>query len=75
MKQVSEMPTSGQFVAVWLDTESGNLFSDTLYWNDCGYLCSNTLDRELSYTETSDLKEHDDELDNYISQLTFFIAD
>ena len=31
MKQVDEMPTSGQFVAVWV-LATGDIFSDTLLW-------------------------------------------
>ena len=33
MKQVDEMPTSGQFVAVWSGLD-GKIWSDTLRWID-----------------------------------------
>jgi len=38
MKQVSEMPTSGQFVAVWQYKDE--VSSESLYWHD-GFIYSN----------------------------------
>ncbi len=37
MKQVDEMPTSGQFVAVW-EFQDGKIASETLKWDCCGHL-------------------------------------
>lgn len=37
MKQVSEMPTSGQFVAVY-ETSDGSVHSENLRWSDDGAL-------------------------------------
>ena len=37
MKQVDEMPTSGQFVAV-LELYGSKITSETLMWDDCGSL-------------------------------------
>jgi hypothetical protein len=37
MKQVSEMPTSGQFVAVF-EFKDGKIASETLKWDSCGHL-------------------------------------
>ena len=44
MKQVDEMPTSGQFVAVW--QFDGRVLSDVMYWF-CGSLMSSTLDIKI----------------------------
>ena len=45
MKQVSEMPTSGQFIMVWIDGEG--LCADTKVYDKNGFLCSLTLDRPV----------------------------
>ena len=45
MKQVSEMPTNGQFVAVWMFNNL--VYSATLKWIDeklYGYSCNNGID-------------------------------
>ena len=44
---VKEMPTSGQFVAVW--EYGGNVWSDTFCWEDYNLLCyvSNGWERSL----------------------------
>lgn len=55
MKQVDEMPTSGQFVAVW---EFNNLaYSSTLKWVDgvlFGYSCNNKPDDGFTAIANSD---------------------
>ena len=37
MKQVDEMPTNGQFVAVW-ELQGSKITSETLMWDSCGHL-------------------------------------
>lgn len=45
MKQVSEMPTSGQFVMIWMSYEG--LCADTMIHNEDGFLCSLILGEQV----------------------------
>ena len=45
MKQVSEMPTSGQFIIVFYD--EGKICADTMIYNNYGVLMSVSLGREI----------------------------
>ena len=68
MKQVDEMPTSGQFVAVWVF--DGNPFADTLLWDE-GDL------KSYQETETNHFfKDESHNVDFYRVMLAkYFIAD
>ena len=65
MKQVDEMPTSGQFVAVW-ELHGSKITSETLMWDDCGSLIVIMPD---GYHEEADPAFYDDIRSQY------FIAD
>ena len=67
MKQVKEMPTSGQFVVVW--QFDGEVLSDVVRWY-CGYLISSTMDDKIQQ-ETIDAFMSDDK----ITDTKYFIAD
>ena len=64
MKKVKEMPTSGQFVAVW--EYDGNLWSNTMEWKEDGCL--------YHYEETGDkwIYNAPDCFPSYLN-VTFFI--
>ena len=49
MKQVSEMPTSGQFIIVFYD--DGKICADTMLYDNRGALMSVSLAREISKRE------------------------
>jgi len=49
MKQVSEMPTSGQFIIVFYD--DGKICADTMLYNNLGALMSVSIGREISKRE------------------------
>lgn len=49
MKQVSEMPTSGQFIIVFYD--EGKICADTMIYNNYGVLMSVSLGCEISKRE------------------------
>ena len=52
MKQVSEMPTSGQFIIVFYD--DGKICADTMIYDNYGVLMSVSLGREISKRETEE---------------------
>jgi len=52
MKQVSEMPTSGQFIIVFYD--EGRICADTMLYDDYGVLMSLSLGREISKREVEE---------------------
>ena len=65
MKQVSEMPTSGQFVMIWMSDEG--LCADTMIHNEDGFLCSLILGEQVDRNEIiHDAKER---------SVQYFIAD
>jgi len=64
MKQVSEMPTSGQFIVIW--TYNGNLFAETKLIKENGDIL--TLDHEID-----DFRDIGGSL--YPDTAKFFIAD
>jgi len=69
MKQVSEMPTSGQFVIVFYD--EGRICADTMLYDDYGVLMSLSLGREISKREVEEsIKPRMAEMN-----ATYFIAD
>ncbi len=49
MKQVSEMPTSGQFIIVFYD--DGKICADTMLYDNYGVLMSVSLSRHISKRE------------------------
>jgi len=67
MKQVDEMPTSGQFVVVW--QFDGEVLSDVMYWF-CGSLMSSTLDIKIQQEAIDDFMS-----DDKITDIKYFIAD
>ena len=67
MKQVDEMPTSGQFVVVC--QFDGEVLSDAVYWH-CGYLVSSTLDIKIQQETIDDFMS-----DDKITDIKYFIAD
>ena len=67
MKQVDEMPTSGQFVVVW--QFDGELLSDVMCWF-CGSLMSSTLDIKIQQETIDDFMS-----DDKITDIKYFIAD
>lgn len=69
MKQVDEMPASGQFVAVWVDSD-GNLCADTMFYDFSNQLSSLTIGQPLGECRTEQIKNAPPE-----KQLKFFIAD
>jgi hypothetical protein len=67
MKQVSEMPTSGQFVVVWQFNRE--VLSDVMYWL-CGSLMSSALDIKIQQETIDDFMS-----DDKITDIKYFIAD
>ena len=65
MKQVDEMPTSGQFVAVW-EFYDGKIASETLMWDETGSLLAL---RDDGFHEDDDPNFYTDE------GASFFIAE
>lgn len=68
MKQVSEMPTSGQFVAVW--QLNGKILSDVLWYGVDGELNSIILDNEITKEGIDEFKAEEK-----ITGAQYFIAD
>ena len=67
MKQVDEMPTSGQFVGVW--QFDGEVLSDVVRWH-CGYLISSTMDDKIQQETIDDFMS-----DDKITDIKYFITD
>ena len=67
MKQVDEMPTSGQFVEVW--QFDGEVLSDVMHWF-CGSLMSSTLGIKIQQETIDDFMS-----DDKITDIKYFIAD
>ena len=67
MKQVDEMPTSGQFVVAW--QFDGEVLSDVMHWF-CGSLMSSTLDIKIQQETIDDFMS-----DDKITDIKYFIAD
>ena len=68
MKQVDEMPTSGQFVAVW--QLNGKILSDVLWWDSYGALNSTMLDNEITAEGINEFKGEQE-----ATECKYFIAD
>lgn len=68
MKQVDEMPTSGQFVVVW--QLNGEILSDVLWWDSFGTLNSTMLDNEITEEAVDEFKGEQE-----TTGCKYFIAD
>ena len=67
MKQVDEMPKSGQFVVVW--QFDGEVLSDVMCWL-CGSLMSSMLDIKIQQETIDDFMS-----DDKITDIKYFISD
>ena len=75
MKQVDEMPTSGQFVAVWIGFD-GRIWSDTVKWKSGSLYSYNLFNDSIDQSENNDNFTELETEDFYKSvSAAYFIAD
>ena len=68
MRELSEMPEEGQFVAVW--EYNGKIWSDTYYWEDDKLLCFSNESEEF------EIQDHELDCEAFVSNpAKFYVID